>query len=113
MIVRSAVLEGSVAQAEQGRFDSYMQQTAMAAIARYPGIREVRLRKPVQSEPGAPPVYMIFDLYFDDLEAMHQALASPIRTEVRLALAEMMPLLEGRVYHLVVEEVAVVMPATT
>jgi hypothetical protein len=38
---------------------------------------------------------------------MHAALASPIRTEVRQALGEMLPLLQGRVYHLIVEEATV------
>jgi hypothetical protein len=112
MIIRSAVLEGSVAEADQAKFNRYMQDTAMAAIARYPSIREVRLRIPVESEAGAPGIYMIFDLHFDDLDAMHRALASPVRAEVRKALAEMMPLLKGRVYHLIVEEAAVLPGAT-
>ncbi len=104
MIVRSAVLEGSVDDADRAAFDTYMEQTALAAIARYPGLREVRLRRPAESEAGAPAVYMCFDLYFDDLAAMHAALATPVRAEVRAALGQMMPLFKGRVYHLILEE---------
>ena len=104
MIIRSAVLEGVVAEADRGRFDSYMRETAAMAIGRYPGIRAVKLRRPVEREDGAPEVYMIFDLYFDDLKAMRAALASPVRAAVRAALGEVMPMLRGRFYHLVMEE---------
>ena len=104
MIIRSAVLEGTVAEADRAQFDAHMATTVLAAIARYPGIREVRLRRPVEAEAGAPPVYMVFDLVFETLADMHAALASPIRQEVRGRIAEVMKLFAGRVYHLVLEE---------
>jgi hypothetical protein len=104
MIIRSAVLEGSVAEADRATFDRQMNETVLAAIGTYPGIREVRLRRPVESEAGAPPVYVIFDLHFDTLAAMHAALASPVRQRVRETIAAVMPLFNGRVYHLVMEE---------
>ena len=49
---------------------------------------------------------MVFDLYFDDLAAMHAALASPIRQEVRTQIAAVMSVFSGKVYHLVMEEAA-------
>ena len=104
MIIRSAVLEGSVAEENRAHFDHHMATTVLAAIARYPGIREVRLRRPVEQESGAPPVYMVFDLWFDTLADMHAALASPIRQEVRARIGEVMKSFDGRVYHLVLEE---------
>lgn len=104
MIIRSAVLEGTVAEAHRAAFDHHMETTVMQAITRYPGLRKICLRRPVESEPGAPPVYMVHDLYFDSLAAMHAALASPVRQEVRARIAEVMKHFEGRVYHLVLEE---------
>lgn len=104
MIIRSAVLEGSVADANRAEFDHHMSTTVLAAIARYPGIRDVRLRRPVEAEAGAPPVYMVFDLSFDSLSDMHAALASPVRQEVRARIGDVMKHFEGRVYHLVLEE---------
>jgi uncharacterized protein (TIGR02118 family) len=104
MIVRSAVLEGTVAAADRERFDSHMRTTVLAAIARYPGIRDVRLRWPIDTEAGAPPVYCIFDLYFDSIEGMRAALASPIREAVRASIGEVMSAFNGKVYHLVVED---------
>jgi uncharacterized protein (TIGR02118 family) len=110
MIVRSAVLEGTVAPADVETFDALVRDAILPAIARYPGIREVRLRKPAETEPGAPPIHMIFDLVFDDLAAMHAALASPVRQEVRAEIATAMKLFTGRVYHLVLDEVATLKP---
>lgn len=106
MLIRSAVLEGSVPDAERTGFDRHMRETVRAAIATYPGIRDVKLRWPAETETGAPPIYVIFDLYFDDLAAMHTALASETRALVRKSLGEIMPVFQGRVYHLVMEESA-------
>lgn len=104
MIIRSAVLEGTVAEADRAAFDRHMSQTVLAEIGRYPGIRQVKLRRPVEQEAGAPPVYMIFDLYFDDLAAMHAALASPVRAQVRETIGQGMGMFQGKVYHLILEE---------
>jgi hypothetical protein len=104
MIIRSAILEGSVAEADRAAFDRQMNETVLAAIATYPGIRAVRLRRPVESEAGAPPIHVIFDLHFDTLADMHAALASPVRARVRETIAAVMPLFQGRVYHLIMEE---------
>ncbi len=104
MIIRSAVLEGTVAAEHRDTFDTHMATHVLSAISRYPGIRDVRLRRPVETEAGAPPVYLVFDLWFETLADMHAALASPIRQEVRAQIADAMTLFEGKVYHLVLEE---------
>ncbi len=104
MIIRTAVLEGTVAEADRETFDRQMEQTVLQAIATYPRIREVRLRRPVETEAGAPSVYIQFDLHFDTLEDMHAALASEVRLKVRKTIGAVMPLFSGRVYHLIMEE---------
>lgn len=96
--------------ADRAAFDAQMEGTVLRAIATYPGIREVRLRKSLETEAGAPAVYMQFDLYFDTIAAMHAALATPVRHQVRETIATVMPLLKGRVYHLVMEEGAPAIP---
>ncbi len=112
MIIRTAVLEGTVAQAERAEFDRHMATTVVQAIARYPRIREIRLRRPVEAEAGAPAIYMMFDLHFDTLADMHAALASPVRQEVREQLGRIMSKFQGRVYHLVLSEDAAAEGAT-
>jgi hypothetical protein len=42
---------------------------------------------------------MAFDLYFDSLDAMNAALASPTRQSVRQQIGTVMGLFQGRVYH--------------
>jgi len=104
MIVRSAILEGSIAATDRSQFDAQMSGPVLAAIGTYPGIRQVKLRRLVQADEGAPPVYMVFDLYFDSLDAMNAALASPTRLAVRQQIAAVMGLFQGRVYHQVLSE---------
>jgi len=104
MIVRSAILEGSIPAADREQFDAQMAGPVLAAIGTYPGIRQVKLRRLVQADEGAPSVYMAFDLYFDSLESMDTALASPTRQAVRQQIASVMGLFQGRVYHQVFSE---------
>ena len=104
MMIRSAYLEGTVAETDVVAFDAHMQGPVMAAIATYPGIRDLRLRKIAQGEEGAPAYYMIFDLYFDSLEDMNAALASPTRQAVRSIIQQGMSMFKGRVFHLVFDE---------
>lgn len=104
MLIRSAVLEGTVDEADRQEFDRSMRETVRAAIATYRGIRAVKLRWPAEAEPEAPPIYVIFDLYFDDLASMKAALASPTRNAVRRSLSASMSAFHGRVYHLILEE---------
>jgi uncharacterized protein (TIGR02118 family) len=112
MIVRSAYLEGTVAATDSALFDAHMSGPVMAAIATYPGLRQVRLRKLARGEDGAPPIYMVFDLYFDSLQAMDAALASATRQAVRETIAQGMRSFQGRVYHLVYSEDSAVHAAT-
>lgn len=106
MIVRSAVLEGTIEGADRERFAHHMRQVVLPAIAQYPRIKDVRLRETVELDPEAPLVRFVFDLYFDSLEDMRFALASETRQRVRGTLGEFMSLLKGRVYHIVSSEIA-------
>lgn len=101
MILRSALLLGEVAPADQPAFDAYMRDVVVAAIATYPGIRGVTLRKCVQADAGAPPVYMQFDLAFASLADMEAALASPVREAVRGRIKAGMGAFRGSVTHVV------------
>ena len=56
MIIRSAVLEGTPLAQDKELFDQHMHTTVLQAIASYPGIVKVVLRRPLEQEAGAPPV---------------------------------------------------------
>ncbi|SFJ59237.1 EthD family reductase [Aerobium aerolatum] len=103
MIIRSALLEGTVAVASQPEFDRHMRETVVREIMTYPGIRRVVLRKLVQADEGANAAYMQFDLYFDSIAAMDEALASPVRQAVQTRIKAGMGPFSGRVTHVVSE----------
>ena len=106
MIVRTAILEGTVAPADKADFDQHMRTTVVAALGRYPGLIKAVLREIAEADADAPAIYMAFDLYFHSLADMHAALASPVRQAVRAELGQIMPRFQGRVYHLVFDETA-------
>lgn len=103
MIIRSAYLEGDVAQADLTSFDLGCNKV-LEAIGTYPRIRQAKLRRVCRTEENAPPVCAIFDLYFDSLEDMDAALASETRQLVRSTIADSISMFRGRVYHLVLDE---------
>jgi len=106
MIIRSAILEGRVAPADRAAFDAHMRDVVAPAIGTYPGLRKLDLRRVAEADSDAPPIYMIFDLWFDDLEAMNAALASETRALVRETIAQGMKPFEGRVYHVVFDSLS-------
>jgi uncharacterized protein (TIGR02118 family) len=106
MIVRTAILEGTVDPDHKADFDRHMRTKVLAALGRYPSLVKAVLREIAETDADAPPVYMAFDLYFRSLADMHTALASPVRQAVRADLALVMPRFRGRVYHWVFEETA-------
>ena len=103
MIIRSALLIGTVAPKDQADFDAYMRDVVVPEIGTYPGIRGVTLRKLVAADEGAPSVYMQFDLLFDSLADMDAALASPVRMAVRDRIKAGMAPFSGVVTHVVSE----------
>ena len=106
MILRSALLLGTVAPDDQPDFDAYMRDVVVPEIGTYPGIRGVTLRKLVEADDGAPAIYMQFDLVFDDLAAMEAALASPVRAEVQARIKAGMGPFKGRVFHIVYDDLS-------
>lgn len=102
-IIRSAILQGRVPPEGQAAFDALMRGTVVPALLTYPGIRRVELRRQVQADAGATPIYMVFDLVFDSLADMDAALASPTRQTVRGHMAEAMKGFDGQIVHRVYE----------
>jgi len=104
MIIRSAILEGTVNAPDQPEFDRYMKDEVVPVIGTFPGIRKVELRRINEADEEAPSIYMIFDLHFDNLDAMNAALASDTRHRVREQIKKGMAPFEGRVYHIVFDK---------
>ena len=100
MHVRCAIFEGTVAEADQPKFDACIKDKVMPIILGFPKIRAMRVLRARSVEDDGPPVYQIFELQFDTAEDAAAALATPKRAESRAALAEIMPLFKGRIYHI-------------
>lgn len=106
MIIRSAFLHGRVDEPDQQEFDRHMRESVVAEILTYPGIRRVTLRKLAQADAAADAAYMQFDLYFDSVESMDAALASPVRQAVQERIKAGMGPFSGRVTHVVSDQIA-------
>ena len=104
MIIRSARLQGEVAPEHQAEFEAYMRKTVLPSILEYPGIRGVSLRRLIETDAGAEPIYMQFDMMFDSVEAMNAALASPVRQSVQATIKAGMGSFKGHVIHTVSEQ---------
>ena len=99
MYVRCAVFEGEVAPSDQKNFDAHVAEKVLPILAAFPKIRSARVLRAQSVEDDGPPIYQVFELQFDDEADMRAALASPNRARSRAAVAEVMGLFKGRVYH--------------
>ena len=106
IVVRSAVFDGVVLPENREQFRKNM-EVLKQMVTQYPGIRDVRVRymsDEVAPEEGAPHPYVTFDFYFNSVEDMDKALATPLRQETRDEIQKSMPLFKGKIYHFVREE---------
>ncbi|WP_127110001.1 putative quinol monooxygenase [Pararhodobacter zhoushanensis] len=103
MIIRSALLIGTVAPDKETAFDACMRGAVMEAIRQYPGLVDVTLRKTATVDEGSPAIYMQFDLRFESMAAMDVALASPARAAVRSQIMAGMADFQGKTIHVVSE----------
>lgn len=59
-------------------FDRYYRSIHTPIVQRIPGVRNIRFGRALQTVDGEPaPYYVVSDVYFDDLAALENALASP------------------------------------
>ncbi|KQX86725.1 hypothetical protein [Variovorax sp. Root473] len=100
MIVRTACLEGSVKPQDIARFDAFITSEVVPLMKRFPGVRSVRVMRAQSIEDDGPKLYMTFESAYDTVDAMANAFAHPIRQVLKSRLAEIMPLFDGRLFHI-------------
>ena len=100
MIVRCAIFEGTVRDGEQERFDALIMEQLVPLIRKFPRIIEVQVNRNLWTEAGAPPIYLMLQLWFQTEKDLEVALASPERAASRNKAMEILPMFEGRVYHM-------------
>lgn len=100
MIVRCAYLEGSVRPEHRSRFDAFIRVEIVPLMKRFPGATSVRVMRADTFEEDGPSLRMTFETVYPSMEAMERAFAHPVRHLLRQKLNEIMPLFEGRIFHI-------------
>jgi len=100
MIVRTAYLEGKVLPQNVRQFDAFIATEVVPIMKRFPGVRSVRVMREQGIEDGGPSLYMTFESVYDSVEAMNHAFTFPVRQELKSKMQEILPLFEGRLFHI-------------
>lgn len=99
MWVRCGMFVGSVKPENQAKFNTFIDTRVRDKISGFPGLRKLRVLRARWLEDGDPGIYQTIEMTFDSLEAIEAALASPQRAENIVLMKEIMPLFEGKVFH--------------
>lgn len=99
MIVRCAYLEGSVSPEHRARFDQFVITEIVPLMKQFPGATSVRMLRAETIEDGGPSLYMTFETIYPSVQIMKDAFAQPIRRVLREKLNEILPLFDGRIFH--------------
>lgn len=100
MYVRCAYFMGTVAPENRARFNAFFDNESLPIMATFPNIRGVRILRGEWYEEGAPGIYQTIELTFDAKEDIDAMLKSEPRARNLKKLAEIMPLFEGKVFHI-------------
>lgn len=100
MYTRCAYFEGTVDRQDQETFNNFIDQEIVPIMRTFPGLRQLRILRPVWREEGAPHYYQQFELSFDSLEAIEHFLASKERAANVIKIQEILPLFKGTIKHM-------------
>lgn len=101
MFTRYAIFEGTITAGREDEFFRLVEERLVPLWRQMPQAQAVRVVRVERRDDGAPPIAMIQEIDYPSLAAIDEALASPVRTAARAATEEILPLFDGRFYHLV------------
>lgn len=104
MLTRSAVFEGRIHPGKEQAFFDIIENSLLPIWRRMPHARDVRLFRPVQKDDTAPQIVLVQQIDYPDLEAINEALGSPVREEAVAASEPLNELYDGRHYHYIFEK---------
>ncbi|MDW9615301.1 hypothetical protein GOC09_30530 [Sinorhizobium meliloti] len=100
MITRYALFEGKVKDGHTEAFRKAVIDRILPKWKQFPHATDVRISFAESRDEGAPELSMILAINYPDLEAVEEALASPVRAEARAATeAVLAEFFEGRIHH--------------
>jgi len=103
MLTRCAYFEGEIHEGKTELFDRFIEERLMPLWRQFPGSTDVRVLRDISADPHAPPLRMVLEVDYPDMNAIDKALASPVRTEAKAETEKLMTMFEGRIYHVVFE----------
>lgn len=101
MFTRSAIFEGLIHSGFQDIFFKEIEQRLLPIWRQLPHAGEVRIFRPVRRDEDAPSIFLIQEIDYPSLEAIDEAMASPVREEARAAHETLLHMYNGRHYHLI------------
>lgn len=101
MITRTAIFEGHIKEGCEERFFKELEERLVPLWHEFPHASNVRYYRINKSDPDARPIAMIQQIDYPSMEALEEAVTSPVRDKARAVTMELMEMFEGRFYHLV------------
>lgn len=101
MYTRCAIFEGQITPGREDEFFQAVEERLLPLWKQMPHAEAVRVLRAVRHDPDAPPVAMMQEIDYPSLEAIDEALASPIRTQARAVTEDIVKMFTGRFYHIV------------
>lgn len=100
MITRYALFEGKVKDGQTEAFRKAVLDRILPKWQQFPQATDVRVSFAEARDDGAPELPMILAINYPSLQAVEEALASPVRSEARAATeAVLAEFFEGRIHH--------------
>lgn len=100
MISRFALFEGKIKEGQTEAFRKAVIERILPKWRQFPHALEVRVAFAEARDEGAPELPMILTINYPSLEAVEEALASPVRGEARAATQEVLAeFFEGHIHH--------------
>ncbi|CVI62350.1 conserved hypothetical protein [Agrobacterium salinitolerans str. Hayward 0363] len=106
MYTRSAIFEGRIHPGREEEFFRIVEEKLLPVWKRMPNAQAVRVMRTERTDPDAALIIMVQEIDYPSMEAVEEALVSPVRLEGRVLTDEMMSMCDGRFYHLVYSRIA-------
>lgn len=105
MFTRSAVFEGAIHAGKEDEFFQIVEDKLLPIWKKMPQAINVRVMRTSGCDAGSAPIFMVQEIDYPSMEAIEEALKSPVRVEGRAVTDELMKMCNGRFYHLVYERI--------
>jgi hypothetical protein len=101
LITRTAIFEGEAAPGGMEAFVKGVVERLLPIWRKMPHGDSVRVYHPQDHDDGAPPIVLIQEIDYPSQEAFDEAMKSSLRPAARAVTMELLPIVKGRVYHVV------------